>query len=164
VLDPAVWSRVRNVIVDPDTVAREVERLRSKDPTGDDLRAVQRLIAAVERQQTNLSNAVAMLDDPDAAVPLVAQLTALAERRRKLDAEQVALAERQAEWKSARLDVDNLATWCATVSDQIDTLSWHERRMALSALGVSATIYPHGHEPRYVINADISPQTLSNTT
>jgi site-specific DNA recombinase len=164
VLDPAVWERVRAVIVDPTTVAREVGRLRENDPTADDLRAVRRLVAEVERQRANLTHAVAMLDDPDAAAPLVAQLRALAERRRALDAEVAALAQRQAAWLSARLDVGNLAKWCATVSGRVDTLTWQERRMALSALGVSATIYPYGHEPRYIIDADINLQTLSNTT
>ena len=164
VLDPVVWSRVRAVIVDPATVAREVERLRGNDPTADDLRTVQRLISDVERQRANLTHAVAMLDDPNAAAPLVAQLRALAERRQALDVEESALTQRQAAWQSTRLDVDNLASWCATVADQVDTLTWHERRMALTALGVSATIYPQGHEPRYVIDADIRLQTLSNTT
>jgi site-specific DNA recombinase len=164
VLDAAVWGRVRAVIVDPSTVAREVERLRGNDPTADDLRTVQRLIADIERQRTNLTNAVAMLDDPDAVVPLVAQLRALGERRRALDVEQASLKERQAAWQSARLDVDNLAKWCATVSNRVDTLTWQERRMALSALGVSATVYPHGHEPRYVIEAEINMQTVSSTT
>lgn len=164
VLDPAVWSRVRAIIVDPTTVAREVERLRGNDPTADDLRTVQRLISDVERQRTNLTNAVAMLDDPDAVVPLVAQLRALAERRRALDIERAHLAERQAAWHSARLDLDSLAKWCATVANKVDALTWQERRMALAALGVSATVYPPGHEPRYVIDADISMQTVSSTT
>src|SRR5215213_487523 len=164
VLDPAVWERVRAVIVDPTTVAREVGRLRENDPTADDLRAVRRLVADVERQRANLTNVVAMLDDPNAAAPLVAQLRALAERRRALDTEEAALAQRQASWQSAWLDVGNLAKWCATVSGRVDTLTWRERRMALSALGVSATIYPYGHNPRYIIDADISLQTLSNTT
>jgi site-specific DNA recombinase len=164
VLDPAVWGRVRAVIVDPATVAREVERLRSNDPTADDLKAVRRLVAEVERQRANLTQAVAMLDDADAAAPLVAQLRALAERRRALDTEEAALAQRQATWQSARLDVGALAKWCETVSGRVDTLTWQEQRMALSALGVSATIYPHVHEPRYTIDADINLQTLSNTT
>jgi site-specific DNA recombinase len=145
-------------------VASEVERIRRNDPTADDLWTVQRLVDDIERQRTNLTNAVALLDDSDAAAPLVAQLRALAQRRRALDAEQEELTRRQATWQSARLDVDNLATWCATVSDRVDTLTWQERRMALSALGVSATIYPHGHNPRYIIDADINLQTLSNTT
>jgi site-specific DNA recombinase len=164
VLDAAVWGRVRTVIVDPTTVANEVERMRRDDPTAEDLRTVLRLVADVERQRTNLTTALAMLDDPDAAAPLVAQLRSLAERRRALDAEQEALARRQATWQSARLDVDKLATWCATVSDRVDALTWQERRMALSALGVSATIYPNGHDPRYVIDADISLKIHSNTT
>jgi site-specific DNA recombinase len=164
VLDPAVWDRVRAVIVNPSTVAREIERLRDIDPTADDLRAVQRLVAEVERQRANLTHAVAMLDDPDAAAPLVAQLRALAERRRALDSEETTLTRRQSAWQSVRLDVGSLAAWCATVSDRVDALTWQERRMALSALGVSATIHPPGHEPRYIIDADINLQTLSNTT
>jgi site-specific DNA recombinase len=164
VIDHAVWSRVRAVIVDPDTIARQVERLRGQDPSVDDLNVVQRLITEIERQRTNLSNAIAMLDDADAAAPLVAQLRALSERRRVLGIEQDALNQKQAAWASARLDVGALASWCATVSSKVDELTWQDRRMALTALGVSATIYPPDHEPRYVIDADINLGTLSNTT
>jgi site-specific DNA recombinase len=164
VLDPAVWHRVRSIITDPLTVSREIARLQANDPTIDEVRSVGRLLDDIERQRRNLTHAVAMLDDADAMVPLVAQLRSLTERRRALEAEHSALQQRQSAWQSVQADLDNLARWCATVSDRVDDLSWDQRRVALTALNFSVAVYPKNHDPRYVITADIDVQTLSTTT
>jgi site-specific DNA recombinase len=164
VLDSAVWARTRAIITDPSTVAREVDRLRDTDPTTDDLKSVARVIGDVERQRINVSAAIALVDEPDAAVPLVAQLKTLAERHRALRGEQEALLRCQATWQSAQADLKNLAQWCTTVAYRVDELNWEQRRMALNALAFSVQVFPKGHNPRYVITADIDVQTVSNTT
>jgi site-specific DNA recombinase len=164
ILDAAVWARARAIITDPSTVAREIERLRDNDPTADDLKSIARLVDEVERQRNNLSGAIAMLDDPDAAAPLVAQLRTLAERRRALEAELETLQQRQASWQAAQADLDNLARWCTTVANRVDDLDWEQRRIALNALAFSVKVFPKNHDPRYVITADIDLQPVSNTT
>jgi len=94
VLDPAVWGRVRAIVINPATVAREVERLRDNDPTIEDMRAVTSSLLEVERQRGNLVRAIAMVGDPDATAPLVSQFSDLTERHRVLRTEQAMLEQR----------------------------------------------------------------------
>jgi hypothetical protein len=159
-----VWERARAIITNPETVARELERVRESDPTAEDARAVVRFLTGIERQRGNLSRAIATLDDLDAAAPLVLQLRELAERDRALRAEQATLEERRAAWQSTQADLDSLTRWCSTVAGRVDSLSWEQRRSALTALNFGATVYPRDHEPRFVVTADVGAPTVSNTT
>jgi site-specific DNA recombinase len=164
ILDAAVWTRVRGIIIDPTTVATELERLRQTDPTGEELAAVQRLIDDVNRQQANLARAIAMLEDPDASAPLVAQLASLSDRRKTLEQERDSVEERRASWFAAQANLENLEQWSKTIADRIDDLTWEQKRLALNALNVSADVYPAGSQPRFVIKAEIETQSLSTTT
>ena len=99
---PAVWDRVRAVIVDPRRWPAKSSGYAATTQRPTTCGPCCGLLPTSSGSASNLTNAVAMLDDPDAAAPLVAQLRALAERRRALDAEQDALARRQATWQSAQ--------------------------------------------------------------
>ncbi|MFT4040700.1 MAG: recombinase zinc beta ribbon domain-containing protein [Thermomicrobiales bacterium] len=164
ILDDAVWTRVREIIVDPSTVARELERLRHTDPTGEDLASLQRLIDDVSRQQTNLARAIAMLEDADASAPLVAQLASLSDRRKILEREQEGVEDRRASWLATQANLANLETWSKTIADRVDDLTWEQKRLALNALNVTADVYPAGSQPRFVIRAEIEVRTESTTT
>lgn len=163
-LDPAVWARARRVITDPATVAREVARLRETDPTADDLAAVDRALAEVTRQQTNLAGALAMLSTPEAMAPLAARMEELAARAAAFAQDRAAIEQRRAAWETAQGDLRGLAEWCATVARNVDRLTWEEKRLGLTALGFAVTLYPSGHEPRFVVTADVGGAMLSNTT
>lgn len=164
ILDEAVWARARAIITDPSVVAAELERLRAEDPTADDLRAVDRSLAEVDRQRGNIARAIAMLEDPEAASPLVAQLQSLADRAKALQAERAEIERRQAAWHGLQDDLDGLSNWCRQVATNVDDLTWEERRLALTALGFAVTLYPNGHDPRYIITAHVNVDSLSNTT
>jgi site-specific DNA recombinase len=164
ILDTAVWTRVRGIIVDPSTVANELERLRHADPTGEELASVQRLIDDVNRQQANLARAIAMLEDPDASAPLIAQLASLSDRRKTLEHERDVVEERRASWFAAQANLENLEQWSKTIADRVDDLTWEQKRLALNALNVSAEVYPAGSQPRFVIKAEIEAQSVSTTT
>jgi site-specific DNA recombinase len=163
-LDTAVWSRVSAILTDPSVVAREVVRLRASDPTADDLAAVDRALAEIERQQSNAARSIALLDDAEAAAPLVAQLRMLQQRRASLVSERDDICDRRAAWQSQQIAVDRLEDWCRNVATGIERMTWAEKRLAMDALGVRVTVYPHGHEPRYVITADIPIEIVSSTT
>jgi hypothetical protein len=49
----------------------------------------------------------------------------------------------------------DVVTWCRQIAARLDTLTYEQRRLALDALNVSAKVYRHDHEPRYVITASI---------
>ena len=164
ILDAAVWTRVRGIIIDPTTVAKELERLRHADPTGEELASVQRLIDDINRQQANLARAIALLEDPHASAPLVAQLASLSNRRKALEQERDSVQERRASWFAAQANLENLEQWSKTVADRVDELTWEQKRLALNALNVTVDIYPAGSQPRFIIKAEIEAQTVSTTT
>ncbi|MDP9375378.1 MAG: recombinase family protein, partial [Chloroflexota bacterium] len=154
-LDGAVWARVRALLTDPATVAAEVARHREDDGAEADLAAVDSALAAVAKQQANLATAVAMLDDADAAAPLVAQIKALGERKRALAGERAGILARRADWQAAQDRLRALEDWCRVVAANVDDLTYAERREMLAALGVQVRVWPSGHAPRYEIRAVI---------
>lgn len=164
ILDAAVWRRAMGILTEPETVAREIERLRTEDPTAHDLATVDRAITGIERQRSNLARAVALLDDEDAAAPLIAELAGLRDRKWQLSAERENMLRRQESWAKNQADLDGLEQWCHTVAKNAANLNYHDKRMALDALGFGVTLYRADHEPRYVITADINPTLVSNTT
>jgi len=163
-LDDAVWSRVSALLTRPEIVAQEVERLRRSDPTTDDLAAVSRSLTEVERQQSNLARAMALMDDEEAMAPLAGQLVTLKERRDALLSDQDRIQSRQMAWQDSQMTLDGLGHWCSTVAGNVESMSWSEKRLAMDALGVHATLYPEGHKPRYLITADIPFDTVLRTT
>lgn len=96
-LDSAVWERVEALLTKPETVARQLADRHTADPTSGDAATVDRALAAVARQQANLGRTVALLDDEDAAAPLVAELRALGARKRQLEQEREVLGCRREE-------------------------------------------------------------------
>ncbi len=155
VLDAAVWERVEGLLTDPAVIAAEVARLAQSDPTGDDLGTVDRLLAEASKQQGNIANAIALLDDPDATAPLVAQLKALAERKRQLDQERAALVARHDAGQLARAQFLSLQQWSQTVATNLAETTYEQKRLILSMLGVRVTLYLASHKPRWQIDAAI---------
>ncbi len=153
-LDGAVWSRVATLLTQPETIRTHLAQFRQNDPTDSDLTAVDRAIAQVERQQANVSNAVALLEG-DALTPLVEKLAALASQKQQLQAERGAIEQRRAGWEAAQQRLDDLEEWCRSVAEELHALDYTNRRTALDALGVSVKVYHRRHEPRYEISAAI---------
>ncbi len=164
ILDADVWGRATTILTEPGTVAREVERLRTDDPTADDRAAVDRALAEVERQRANLARAVALVDAADAAAPLVAELTALGERRNQLASEREGILRRRESWAAAQANLEGLEGWCRTVAGNVAELTYQQKRMALDALGFGVVLYGKDHDPRYVITADLRPVLVTTTT
>ena len=164
ILDTAVWGRALSILTDPSVVAREVDRLRGADPTAEDLATVNRALVQVERQRANLARVAAMVDDPEAAAPVVTQLQALTERDRQLRAEREGIEWRRKAWCDVQTDLDGLDQWCKTVGVNAGTLTYQQKRLALDALGFSVTLYRADHDPRYVITATIKSPLVSPAT
>jgi site-specific DNA recombinase len=163
-LDAATWARVEAILRNPAIVEQEVNRLRKADPAADDLAAVNRVLADIERQSANIARAMAQIDDDEAAAPLIAQLSELKQRRQSMRAEMARIETRHAEWQDTQLALDSLIEWTSVIGRNLDAMTWTERRLAMDALGVKVTVYPHGHEPRFVITADIPLELASSTT
>jgi hypothetical protein len=154
-LDDAVWRRIRALFLQPEIIEREVERLRTEDPTIADRSTVERSLAAVTQQQTNLTRAVAALADPDASAPLLEAMKATGVRKRALEAERNALEERHEVWAATQIEVGPLAPWIARVAANLDTMTYEEKRNLLTLLRVQVTVFPKDHTPRYEIRAAV---------
>ncbi len=163
-LDPVVWEKASAILTNPAVVAREVTRLRRDDPTIADLTAVERALGEVERQQASLARAIAMLEEDDAAAPLVARLAALANQRRQLRAERQSIHDRRQSWVAAEANLDSVERWCQRVAANLSDLTYQQKRMALDALGFEVRLFRADHRPRYVIAAMLRPEVASSTT
>ncbi len=154
-LDAAVWARVEAVLTRPEVIALELQRLREDDPTAEDLTTVDRALADIKRKQGNLSRALTMFKDQDAARPVVQQMEALSGQQLKLEAEREAIRGRRAGWEAAMERLGDLQSWCETVAARLGELTYEQRRTALDALGIQARVWKADHEPRFVITASI---------
>jgi site-specific DNA recombinase len=141
VIDGPVWERIREVLSHPEIIAAEVQQHRQRGGLERDLAIVEKVLATVMSKQRRITQAIAALDDDDAMTPLLAELTTLAARKSAAETERDALQQRIADEAADVERVRNLTEWCQTVSVNLDTLSYDEKRLALDALGVRVEVW-----------------------
>ncbi len=163
-LDAAVWERVMEILLQPEIVRREIERLRGADRIEGDLGAIDRRLAEISREQARLADSVARLDDEDAATPLLTKLRTLSNEKRTLSgtgADLVRLAESR---EARRNELHSVTNWIARIRERLerlDGLTPEQRRLALTALGTAVRVWrrDHGGE-RYEIVFNLLPGTF----
>lgn len=163
-LDDAVWTKACLILTDPETVARELERLKTDDPTEQDIMGLQDVLSSLEKRKTMLVQSITLVTEPEAAAPLVAHLDELVRQERTLRDERVKLMDRQRIWKDHQHDLGSLSEWCRSVSANLDQFDFKQRRITLDALGMSASVFTHSHKPRFIIAADLNMQSVSSTS
>jgi site-specific DNA recombinase len=148
-LDPLIWEWVKERVSDPGIIRAELERQRHENPHGAELAAVNRRLSAITAQQGRLTRSVALLDDEDAAAPLLVELRSLATQRRTLEAERVRLAAERDDWESLQSRLDAIAERCETVCGNLDTLDYQGKRDLLYAFNVKVKVWATDHTPRF---------------
>jgi site-specific DNA recombinase len=143
-IDGPVWERVCEVLRDPAIIAKEVNRYRTDGGFDRDLAAITKQFASVADKQGRTARAIAAVDDEDAAAPLLAELRALAARKKALEVERNTLTQRIADRATEDAKLQTLTDWCSLVGTNLDTLSYDEKRLALDALGVKVRVYRSG--------------------
>jgi site-specific DNA recombinase len=150
-LDEAVWRRAVEVLSDPRVIAAEVERRRGKSNGGHELALIEQRLTAIDRQRQNLVRAIGLLTDDDSVGLMTQELTTLSSQRKELERERqakmAALADREAEDRR----LTDLAAWCSRTGANLGSLTYDERRMVLSALGVRVRVWQTAHDPRWEI-------------
>ena len=170
-VDGRVWDQVVASSRDPSLIAREVEQHREDDGLDHDLAAVDARLAGITKKQANLATIAADMD-PDAAAPLIAQLTALATAKAAAEREWSDLAARIASAEAEVARVQTLADWCATVSANLDALDYAGKRAAIDALGVEVRVWREGAMdetgkplPRWLLSVEpVDPDILNGHT
>lgn len=154
VLDGAVWSRVASVLLHPETIAAELERMRENDPTAADLASVERHLTAVVQQQRNYIENLGNVSGA-AATLIVDKINSLDAQRTQLVAEQQTILARAQGWQRAQGQLSDIQAWCRTVAANLAGLTYQDKRLALDALGVQVLVWRADHQPRWDIRASI---------
>ncbi len=163
-IDHAAWAQVRRIILHPDIIESELERMTTEDPTrGDRARAEKRLID-IERQRSNLTRGIAMIDDRDVASNLLVELQHLTNRKREMESDIQALAERQRAWSSAQVDLRSLSNWRRDASANLDDLTYEERRLLFDLLGLQIEVWKADHKPRFLLRMNLHSSIVTSTT
>jgi len=167
-VDGVVWEQVAAILRDPSLIAREVERHRDEGGLDRDLTAVDARLTGIAKRQANLA-AIAADTDPDAAAPLIAQLSALSTAKAAAERERVDLVGRIASANAEMARMHTLADWCATVSTNLGTLDYAEKRAAIAALGVEVRVWcegatdEHGSpRPRWLLSVEPAEPDILN--
>ena len=132
-------------------IERELDRMEQNDPTVAKAQAVERTVVSVQRKSENLARAPALLDDPEAAAPVVA----LRSQERALRAERDRILGRRASWAAGRERIASTKTWCRKVGARLDQMTYDQKRTALDALGVQVRVWKSRHDSRYLITAGV---------
>jgi site-specific DNA recombinase len=150
-----VWSRIEQLLQDPDLIAQEVDRRCGSDVIEHDLTTLQRRLQEVTTRQTKLARLASALDDDDAAAPLLNELRPLASQKRELEGEQRRLQDvtTVAAVEASRLG--DLASWCSRVASNLATLTYEQKRLVLEALGVQVRVWRSDHEPRWQLDMSL---------
>lgn len=146
-LDNAAWAKVKALATDPSVIEDALARLEEDDPTTDDLAALDRRAAEVERQRRNIARRIATIDDDDVAAPLTEKLAELARQRAGCEQERERILSRRGAWQQAQARLDDLGAWCRAVGARLDapSLDYETRRAGLDEFGIRAVVEPGGH-------------------
>jgi predicted nucleic acid-binding Zn-ribbon protein len=107
-LEAQVWARVEEVLANPQVIANELARLHDADPTGTNIAALNKRIAEVERQRTDLMRRLATIDDDDVAAPFLVQIQTLGTQHKQLQRERDNVEAERRGWQLAQERLDDI--------------------------------------------------------
>jgi site-specific DNA recombinase len=144
ILEPWVWDQVANVLRNPEIIAAEVRRLQQDGPdpiVKTDLENARRALAKLDKQQAGLG--ARLRDALDDAVLWDLLKTELGKIERERGELQAAVADLEKRLSLHQQVTDQLAAipaYCARVQENLGTLSFDEKRLALEALDIKVTV------------------------
>jgi site-specific DNA recombinase len=153
-LDAAAETYLRRVVLDRGVLGLMIDRLRDKDTTAVDLAATEAALAPVKKRQAVVAGAVACLDDPDAAAPLLEKLETLARERRGLEGDRERLQGRHDAASATLARLDDLQERAAMLAENWHLLPYAAKRDLLAAIDLRVTLYPKDAPDRYTIESD----------
>jgi hypothetical protein len=161
-LDAAIWSWLTAELADESRVRWHLEHLHDDAPETDDLTAIEQHLTAIEKQQANLAQAVAVLDDnPDGMAPLIARLDALGKQRRAAERDRAEALARRERRVVAETEIADIAVHCREIAETMaHAMDYAERRRLIHLLKVKVTLYPASQEPRWTATSVITPHGM----
>lgn len=153
-LDAAAETYLRRVALDPDVLARMIDRLTAEDAGAADLASVEASLATVKKQQRIAANSIIALDDEEAAAPLEAKLKELAARKKALEAERATLTARREATEGTIARLHALRAQAADLAAAWATLPYQAKRDLMAAIDLKVRLYPVGAPERYDFASD----------
>ncbi|MGE3913803.1 MAG: recombinase family protein [Chloroflexota bacterium] len=141
-LDDQAWAKVEELLLKPEVIARELDRLESDDPTSDDLDGIDKSIAQVQTRRRNLLGQLGLLD-PEDAEEVRLMLKEAGRRLRELETERAQVIAQRETRRQARTRLAELETWCRTVAANLGDLTYDQKRTALTSLGLCVYVWRH---------------------
>lgn len=163
-IDRTAWEQVRRFLLHPDVIESELEKMTTEDPTRDDRARVEKRLVDIERQRSNLTRGIAMIDDRDVASDLLIELQSLTHRKREMESELQALADRQRLWSATQVDLRSLRDWRLDASANLDDLTYEEKRLLFDLLGLQIEVWKANHTPRFLLHMNLSSSIVTSTS
>jgi site-specific DNA recombinase len=141
-LDAWVWEQVSDILSHPERIAAELERARKDAPDPvltSDLETARREMARRERAQEKVLAAFAGAEDGIPADVVRREVARLEREKAAFAATVTDLEARLVEQRLAAEQLADLRDYCERVSYHLDTFTFEQQRLALSALKLRVT-------------------------
>lgn len=162
ILDKAAWEYATQFLLNPELVREHIATLRSQTTFESNREAIQEQLKVLKKKISNLVALASDAEDQDTIDDLKGQLHDLEIKKRK--AQQYLDHEEQEEEENAKIQqaIDDFEAWAKKVAprltDPAHEVSYAERRAAVIAIGIRATVWPKGGEDRVVL--EIAPPKI----
>jgi hypothetical protein len=161
-IDPLVWERIAAILAEPEQLEAALAAQHQQFDHRPTLDALAAQAAEMERQQRNISRAIARIDaDSDAQAPLLVELAQLGDRLRRVAAERERLEAEQARLQQDHLSVRSFAAWCRRVQVGVATADWSLKRDAVRMFDMQVTVWKRseGRTPRILARPWLDDET-----
>ena len=148
-LDPFVWSIMRQVIDHPETISERVADYAELTEVHEGtIELFEQQVRDIGRQQTNLTNVLAKVDDEDAQAPILSKLKLLVEQKRQALQEITNRKAWQASREAYQQQLHDLELWCKAIAPQFDRLDTEQKQLILYSFNVRIIVWNTTHTPR----------------
>ena len=133
-IEDLIWGEVEKILTQPELVFAELERRKKEDKTGTwktELERIETLLTNRQKQKDRIHKAFYVTGDEDL---FRRNIAALAKEIEGLEQERLRLEECLASVNEGQIDTDKLKVACELVKGNLKTLSFQEKRFALSVL------------------------------
>jgi hypothetical protein len=158
ILDAAVWEKALEIIRDPSVVDAEIARRRVGDPTANRRKQINKELKKIREERSNLqANLVRMIAnnilDRDTENVLTNRLKELESLENQYVSELADDEYIHREWEKAQKEIEKLHRRCAEMREKLADPNYvpsdQTKRELVEFFGITATLWPQGHTPRF---------------
>lgn len=156
ILDAAAWTQIELVLKHPEVIRAKLAKMdAAPDPADDDLIAVDRDIARVDKTYANYLDNLGRVTG--AAVDAINQkMLELQDQRARLLVLRTEVAARQAQRATKRQRLADIEAACKRADERLGPdAPYSRRRQAVEGFALRARVYRNDHTPRYEIDLDL---------